>query len=270
MKRLLTFACALGMASLLQAEYLLPETISLTPDGKALIIGEKGAGKVSIRDFSGKELASYDADIAPWWTFGLGDNSTLQVTGATMSPDGSDLFYTADNGNEGRLFNKAGDSVVTGNCPMTPTVSPDGKYVYVCNRFDNNVQKYDAKTLKLLATAPALREANGCALGKDGKLLFVINLLPTDAAEPVGYVAAKVTVVDTGLNTMTGGRVKRVRDYVGDEPFMLTYGDGVSDLNIAELVKFHQSHGKLVTMSAYNAGQRFGVLDVEKQERERM
>ena len=73
----------------------------------------------------------------------------------------------------------------------------------------------------------------------------------------------KVTVVDTGLNTMTGGRVKRVKDYVGDEPFMLTYGDGVSDLNITELVKFHQSHGKLVTMSAYNAGQRFGVLDID-------
>lgn len=73
----------------------------------------------------------------------------------------------------------------------------------------------------------------------------------------------KVTVVDTGLNTMTGGRVKRVRDYVGDEPFLLTYGDGVSDLDIAELVKFHRSHGRMVTMSAYNAGQRFGVLDVD-------
>lgn len=72
----------------------------------------------------------------------------------------------------------------------------------------------------------------------------------------------KVTVVDTGLNTMTGGRVKRVREFVGNEPFMLTYGDGVSDVNITELVKFHQSHGKLVTMSAYNAGQRFGVLDI--------
>ena len=197
MKRLLTIACVLGMASWLQAEYLLPETISLTPDGKALIIGEKGAGKVSIRDFSGKELETYEAGTAPWWTFGLGDHPNLPVTGAAMSPDGSDLFYTADNGNAGRLYNKAGKFVVTGNCPMTPTVSPDGKYVYVCNRFDNNVQKYDAKTLKLLATAPALREANGCALGKDGKLLFVINLLPTDAAEPVGYVAAKVTVVDT-------------------------------------------------------------------------
>ena len=72
----------------------------------------------------------------------------------------------------------------------------------------------------------------------------------------------KVTVVDTGLNTMTGGRVKRIRDYIGDEPFLLTYGDGVSDLNIAELIEFHQSHGKLVTISAYNAGQRFGVLDI--------
>lgn len=73
----------------------------------------------------------------------------------------------------------------------------------------------------------------------------------------------KVTVVNTGLNTMTGGRVKRVKDYIGNEPFMLTYGDGVSDLNITQLIKFHRAHGKMVTISAYNAGQRFGVLDVE-------
>lgn len=75
----------------------------------------------------------------------------------------------------------------------------------------------------------------------------------------------KVTVVDTGLNTMTGGRVKRVQDYLEGEPFMLTYGDGVSDLDITALVRFHQSHGKLVTMSAYNIGQRFGVLDVDSE-----
>lgn len=73
----------------------------------------------------------------------------------------------------------------------------------------------------------------------------------------------KVTVVDTGLNTMTGGRVKRVKEYIGDEPFFLTYGDGVSDVDIQRLVAFHRSHGKLVTMSAYNAGQRFGVLDID-------
>lgn len=74
----------------------------------------------------------------------------------------------------------------------------------------------------------------------------------------------KVTVIDTGLNTMTGGRVKRVRDYIGDEPFMLTYGDGVSDINIQKLVEFHKRHGKLITMSAYNAEQRFGVLDIDE------
>lgn len=72
----------------------------------------------------------------------------------------------------------------------------------------------------------------------------------------------KVTVVDTGLNTMTGGRVKRIQKYVGNEPFMLTYGDGVSDINIAELVRFHQSHGKIATITTVNVGQRFGVIDM--------
>ncbi len=75
----------------------------------------------------------------------------------------------------------------------------------------------------------------------------------------------KVTVVDTGLKTMTGGRVKRVRDYIGAEPFFLTYGDGVSNVNIVKLLEFHKSHGKLITMSAYNAGQRFGILDIDEQ-----
>ena len=74
----------------------------------------------------------------------------------------------------------------------------------------------------------------------------------------------QVTVVDTGLNTMTGGRIKRVREYIGDEPFMLTYGDGVADIPIDKLVEFHKKHGKLVTISAYNAGQRFGVLDIDE------
>lgn len=72
----------------------------------------------------------------------------------------------------------------------------------------------------------------------------------------------KVTLVDTGLNTMTGGRIKRIQKYINNEPFMLTYGDGVSDVNIAKLVKFHESHGKMGTMTAINVEQRFGVLDI--------
>lgn len=72
----------------------------------------------------------------------------------------------------------------------------------------------------------------------------------------------KVTLVDTGLNTMTGGRIKRIQKYVGNETFMLTYGDGVSDVNINELLEFHKSHRRLATLTAINAGQRFGVLEI--------
>lgn len=73
----------------------------------------------------------------------------------------------------------------------------------------------------------------------------------------------RVTLVDTGLNTMTGGRIKRIQKYVGNEPFMLTYGDGVSNVDIDKLVEFHKSHGKIATMTAVNVGQRFGVLDID-------
>lgn len=72
----------------------------------------------------------------------------------------------------------------------------------------------------------------------------------------------KVTIVDTGFNTMTGGRVKRIKDYVGDEPFFLTYGDGVSDVNINELLDFHKSHGKIATMTSVRPASRFGVMDI--------
>lgn len=73
----------------------------------------------------------------------------------------------------------------------------------------------------------------------------------------------KVTVVDTGLNTMTGGRVKRIHKYVGDEPFYLTYGDAVSNVNINKLTEFHKSHGKCVTLTSVSLAQQKGVLDVD-------
>lgn len=73
----------------------------------------------------------------------------------------------------------------------------------------------------------------------------------------------KVTLVDTGLNTMTGGRIKRVREYIGEETFMLTYGDGVSNVDLDALVAFHKNHGKTATVTGVNIGQRFGVLEVE-------
>ncbi|MDF2530909.1 MAG: Glucose-phosphate cytidylyltransferase [Clostridia bacterium] len=76
----------------------------------------------------------------------------------------------------------------------------------------------------------------------------------------------KVTVVDTGLNTQTGGRIKRIQKYIGDEPFMLTYGDGVSDVNINELVAFHKEHGKIATLTAAQPGGKFGVLQINNKQ----
>jgi glucose-1-phosphate cytidylyltransferase len=73
----------------------------------------------------------------------------------------------------------------------------------------------------------------------------------------------KVTLVHTGENSMTGGRVKRLKSYIGNETCMLTYGDGVSDINIDELLKFHRSHGKMITVSAVRPNARFGELEID-------
>lgn len=74
----------------------------------------------------------------------------------------------------------------------------------------------------------------------------------------------KVTCVDTGLDTMTGGRIKRIQKYVGNEPFMLTYGDGVCDVDINKLVEFHKSHGRKATLTAVIQKQQKGVLEISE------
>ena len=73
----------------------------------------------------------------------------------------------------------------------------------------------------------------------------------------------RVTLIETGKNSMTGGRVKRMREYIGDETCMLTYGDGVSDIDINALENFHKDHGKMVTISAVRPSARFGELDIQ-------
>ena len=73
----------------------------------------------------------------------------------------------------------------------------------------------------------------------------------------------KVTVVDTGLNTMTGGRIKRVKEYIGDETFLMTYGDGVSDVDISSLIAFHRAEGRLATLTGIQPEGRFGFMDME-------
>ena len=73
-----------------------------------------------------------------------------------------------------------------------------------------------------------------------------------------------VSLVDTGPNTMTGGRIKRMRDLVGNNTFMLTYGDGISDIDLGELLKFHKNHGKMITLSAVRPAARFGELEINE------
>lgn len=77
----------------------------------------------------------------------------------------------------------------------------------------------------------------------------------------------KVTVVDTGLDTQTGGRLKRIQKYIGNEPFLCTYGDGVSDVNISDIIKFHQMMDAKATITAVQPGNKFGVLDIENTSR---
>jgi glucose-1-phosphate cytidylyltransferase len=74
----------------------------------------------------------------------------------------------------------------------------------------------------------------------------------------------KVTLVDTGINTNTAGRIKRIQKYIGNEPFMLTYGDGVSDINITDLINFHKKRAKMATLCSIQLPGRFGNLNTEK------
>lgn len=83
------------------------------------------------------------------------------------------------------------------------------------------------------------------------------QLIHTHSAEPW-----RVTLANTGVDTMTGGRVKRIRPYIGDETFMLTYGDGVSDVNIKDLAAYHKRHGKLATVTITQPAGRFGALNL--------
>ena len=93
---------------------------------------------------------------------------------------------------------------------------------------------------------------------------FTINLeIGNFTAHQRDDVNWTVTLVDTGINSMTGGRVKRMQDFIDNETFLLTYGDGLTDINIKALVDFHKSHGKMVTVSAVHPVARFGELEID-------
>jgi glucose-1-phosphate cytidylyltransferase len=93
---------------------------------------------------------------------------------------------------------------------------------------------------------------------------FTVDLATGDVApHQTDNLDWKVTLVHTGLESMTGGRVKRLQQYIGNETFMLTYGDGVADIDLEALLKFHKSQGKMVTVSAVHPGARFGEIEMQ-------
>jgi glucose-1-phosphate cytidylyltransferase len=93
---------------------------------------------------------------------------------------------------------------------------------------------------------------------------FTVNLLDGKITSHQNHSKDwRVTLVDTGDNTMTGGRVKRMREFVGNEPCMITYGDGLANVNLNELVNFHNSHKKMVSLTAVRPSARFGELDLD-------
>ena len=96
---------------------------------------------------------------------------------------------------------------------------------------------------------------------------FTVNLSDgTVKPHQLDQLDWNVTLVNTGINSMTGGRVKRMKPYVENEPFLLTYGDGLSDVDLLELIDFHKSHGKMVTVTAVHPGARFGELEIKGEE----
>lgn len=98
------------------------------------------------------------------------------------------------------------------------------------------------------------------ALNTDFTVDLATGNLTSYLADSVDW---RVTLVDTGLDSMTGGRVKRMQSFIGSEPFMLTYGDGVANIDLDALLAFHQQHGKMVTVTAVHPGARFGELQIE-------
>ncbi len=142
-----------------------------------------------------------------------------------------------------------------------PMVKIGGKPIlmHVMNIFSNS--GFDDFYLALGYKAEVIKNyfLNYRSLNND----FKLNL----ATQSVEYLQERslnwnINLIDTGLKTMTGGRIKRLREIIGDETFMVTYGDGVCNINVSDLVKFHKAHGKLITITAVKPPARFGELNI--------
>jgi len=177
-----------------ESDYLSPLVVAADKEGNTLYVAEFTAKQVAVFDIAESKVTK---------VFSLPDHPS----GLVLSPDGTRLYVTSAEP-EGRIHvvslqnGLISHSLPTGHTPQAPVVSPDGRILYVCNRFNNNVSAIDLKARKELAKIPVKREPTAAVLSADGKLLFVANLLPADAAD-MDYVAAVVSIIDTTVPEVT-------------------------------------------------------------------
>ncbi len=186
MKRIPTLFISLAALSAAAQTYLSPCDISLSEDGKRL----------SLTAHTGKQVLDFDLAARK---ISSALNLPAEPTGLAQSADGRTRYVTGG-GPAGRVWKIAGGKIAgefqAGHTPTAPVLSPDGKTLYVCNQFDNDVSFIDTATGETFARVPALREPNAADLTPDGRTLFVANLLPEGRAD-ADYTAAKVTAIDT-------------------------------------------------------------------------
>jgi len=195
----LVFACFVNTASA-DNEYLSPLAPVADKDGRNLYVAEFTTNQVAVFDVAVSKVTK----VIP-----LPDSPT----GLVLSPDESYLYVTAQRPADcaslaGKVhlidLNKKNitGSISVGHTPNAPVVTPNGKTLYVCNRFNNNVSVIDLAAKKDVTRIPVMREPVAAAITPNGKLLFVANFLPAGAAD-AGYTAAVVSVIDTAVNKVT-------------------------------------------------------------------
>jgi len=175
--------------------YLSPLVLVADNEGKKLYVAEPTAKQVAVFDIAAGRVTK---------VFSVPD----RPNGLALAPDGLHLYVTTAAPN-GRIHvvnlktSRVSGVLIAGHTPNAPVVSTDGRTLYVCNRFNNNVSVIDLASKRELAKISALREPAAAAITPDGKLLFVANLLPAGAAD-ADYVAAEVSVIDTATRKVTG------------------------------------------------------------------
>jgi len=172
-------------------EYLSPLDIVADQSGETLYIAEKTAGQIAVFDVGSLKVTRTISIPA-------------RASGLALSPDGSKLYVTGGEPN-GRVFvintdkGRKSKRFRVGHTPNAPVVSPDGKKLYICNKFNDNVSVLDASSGEKLAKIPVLREPVAAAITTDGKTLIVTNHLPAGAVDG-DYAAAEVSMIDTATN----------------------------------------------------------------------